>query len=177
VARIEGALADARLADGARVRVTVDRRDDVTPGAKFAHWELRGVPFRIEIGPRDVAADQAVLVRRLDRVKDNVALDALANELPGRLERYQDELFHRAVAFRDANTHRVDSYDEFKTTLEEQGGFLLGHWCGDDACERQINEETGATIRIVPMDGEQEEGRCLIDGGRSTQRVVFARAY
>jgi prolyl-tRNA synthetase len=162
---------------GRAVRLHVDGRDDVTPGAKFAHWELRGVPFRIEIGPRDVAAEQAVLVRRVDRAKETVPLAALAAELPGRLDRYQDELFARALAFRDENTHRVDSYAQFKSVLEEQGGFLLAHWCESEACERQVNEETGATIRVVPLDGEAEEGVCLIDGGRSTQRVVFARAY
>ena len=184
VGRIEGEFAEgagARMDDGERVRVHVDRRDDVTPGAKYAHWELRGVPLRIEVGPRDVAADQAVVVRRLDRAKETVSFGALVSELPRRLEHYQRELFDRAVAFRDANTHRVDSYDEFKSTLDEQGGFLLGHWCGDAACEKQINEETGATIRIVPfegaVEGTMEEGRCLIDGGRSSQRVVFARAY
>jgi prolyl-tRNA synthetase len=182
VTRIEKAFADGvRMDDGHRVRVHVDRRDDVTPGAKYSHWELRGVPFRIEVGPRDVAADQAVLVRRLDRGKETVSFGALVSEVPRRLERYQRELFERAVAFRDANTHRVDSYDEFKSTLDEQGGFLLGHWCGDPACEKQINDETGATIRIVPfegaVEGTMEEGACLIDGGRSSQRVVFARAY
>ena len=164
-------------AESRAVRLHVDRRDEVTPGAKFAHWELRGVPFRIEIGPRDVAADQAVLVRRIDRGKEVVPLAELAAGLPARLTAYQAELYQRAVDFREENTHRVDDYEQFKATLEEQGGFLMAHWCGSEACERQINEETGATIRVVPLDGEAEEGVCLIDGGASHQRVVFARAY
>jgi len=178
IEHLESLLAgDAGSQAGRAVRVHVDRRDDVTPGAKFAHWELRGVPFRIEIGPRDVAAEQAILVRRVDRAKETVPLAALAAELPARLERYQADLFQRALTFRDENTHRVDDYDSFKAVLDEQGGFLLAHWCESEACERQISQETGATIRVVPLDGEAEEGICLIDGGRSTQRVVFARAY
>jgi prolyl-tRNA synthetase len=175
IERLQGLLASD--AEGRAVRVHVDRRDEVTPGAKFAHWELRGVPFRIEIGPRDVAADQAVLVRRSDRSKEIVSLAELAAGLQARLTAYQADLYQRAVDFREANTHRVDDYEEFKATLEEQGGFLMAHWCGSEACERQINEETGATIRVVPLDAEPEEGVCLIDGGASHQRVVFARAY
>jgi prolyl-tRNA synthetase len=175
IERLQGLLASD--AEGRAVRVHVDRRDEVTPGAKFAHWELRGVPFRIEIGPRDVAADQAVLVRRSDRSKEIVSLAELAAGLQARLTAYQADLYQRAVDFREANTHRVDDYEEFKATLEEQGGFLMAHWCGSEACERQINEETGATIRVVPLDAEPEEGVCLIDGGAAHQRVVFARAY
>jgi prolyl-tRNA synthetase len=175
IERLQGLLAGE--AEGRAVRLHVDRRDEVTPGAKFAHWELRGVPFRIEIGPRDVAADQAVLVRRIDRAKEVVPLAELAAGLPARLTAYQAELYQRAVAFRAENTHRVDDYAQFKAVLEEEGGFLMAHWCGSEACERQINEETGATIRVVPLDAETEEGVCLIDGGASHQRVVFARAY
>lgn len=175
IERLQGLLSGD--AAGRAVRLHVDRRDDVTPGAKFAHWELRGVPLRIEIGPRDVAAEQAVVVRRIERAKEVVPLAALVAGLPERLARYQDDLYQRALAFREENTHRVDDYDAFKAVLEESGGFLLAHWCGSEACERQINEETGATIRVIPMDGEREEGRCLIDGGRSEQRVFFAKAY
>jgi prolyl-tRNA synthetase len=175
IERLQGLLAGE--VEGRAVRLHVDRRDEVTPGAKFAHWELRGVPFRIEIGPRDVAADQAVLVRRIDRSKEVVPLAELAAGLPARLTAYQAELYQRAVAFRAENTHRVDDYAQFKAVLEDEGGFLMAHWCGSEACERQINEETGATIRVVPLDAEAEEGVCLIDGGASHQRVVFARAY
>ena len=178
VDRVRASLADgARTADGGRIRLWIDARDDVTPGAKFAHWELRGVPFRIEIGPRDVAAQHVVLVRRTDRSKEAVPLAGLAAELPARLDRYQADLFQRAVAFREEHTHRIEDYEAFKSTIEDEGGFLLAHWCESEACERQINEETGATIRIVPLDGEREEGVCLIDGAPSHQRVVFARAY
>ena len=161
---------------GHAVRLEVDWRD-VSPGFKFNHWELRGVPFRLEIGPRDVAAEQAVLVKRVDRGKEALPLAALAGELAGRLDRYHDELFRRALDFREANTRRIDTYAEFRATLEEHGGFILAPWCGNGACERQISEETGATIRVIPTDAPAEPGACLIDGRPSDRRALFARAY
>ena len=161
---------------GQAVRLEVDWRD-VSPGFKFNHWELRGVPFRLEIGPRDVAAEQAVLVKRVDRSKEAVPLAALVGELAGRLDGYQAELFGRALDFREANTRRVDTYAEFRATLEEYGGFILAPWCGNGACERQISEETGATIRVIPTDAPAEPGACLIDGRPSDRRALFARAY
>jgi prolyl-tRNA synthetase len=158
------------------VRLKADWREE-SPGFKFNHWELRGVPYRLEIGPRDVAAGQGVLVRRVDRQKEPIALDALAADLPRRLADYQQLLFQRALDFRAENTHLADGYDEFKAILEKEGGFIMAHWCGDAACEKQINADTGASIRVIPFDALQEEGACLIDGGKSTQRVLFARAY
>lgn len=175
IAPLEAALAGVSTVSGP-LRVKVDWREE-SPGFKFNHWELRGVPFRLEIGPRDVAAGQAVLVKRVDRSKETISLDALADELPGRLVAYQQELFDRAVAFREENTHRVDTYDAFKSTLESQRGFLMAPWCGKDACERQISAETGATIRVIPFDSPDEAGTCLIDAAPSARRVVFAVAY
>jgi len=172
---LERHLAEVTTASGP-LRWQVDRREE-SPGFKFNHWELRGVPFRLEIGPRDVSAGQAVLVRRLDRAKETLSLDRIASELPARLLSCQADLYWRAVEFRDANSHVVDDYETFKSTLNDQGGFLYAHWCGQASCERQVNEETGATIRVIPFDGEPEAGRCLIDGRPSAQRVVFARAY
>ena len=157
------------------LRWQVDRREE-SPGFKFNHWELRGVPLRLEIGPRDVAAEQAVLVRRLDRAKETLSLNAIGGQLAGRLAGYQQEVFQRAIAFRAANSHEVDDYDTFKATVEERGGFLYAHWCGDSTCERQINEETGATIRVIPFESSGGPGKCLIDGRPSSQRVLFARA-
>jgi len=161
---------------GRAVRVKVDWREE-SPGFKYSHWELRGVPFRIEIGPRDVAAGQAVLVRRVDRAKEILPISTIVEELPSRLAAYQDHLFQRALEFRAANSHEVDGYEEFKAVLEERGGFLWAHWCGDDACEKQIAAETGATLRVIPFDGPADSGTCLIDGRPSERRVVFARAY
>jgi prolyl-tRNA synthetase len=175
IARIEAAFADVRTASGP-LRWKVDWREE-SPGFKYNHWELRGVPYRLEIGPRDVAAGQAVLVRRLDRAKEALPIEALAAEVPLRLAAYQAALFQRALDFRTANTHHVETYDAFKRVLEESGGFLMAPWCGDAACERQINEETGATIRVVPFDAPAEPGKCLIDGRPSERRALFARAY
>ncbi len=158
------------------LRLQVDDRDE-TPGFKYNHWELRGVPFRLEVGPRDVAAGTAVLVSRVDRGKESVPLASLAAELPGRLVAYQAGLLARARAFRDANTHRVDTYRDLRSTLEEEGGFLLAPWCGEEACERQVNQETGATIRVIPFDEPDEAGRCVVDGRPSAKRALFARAY
>jgi prolyl-tRNA synthetase len=175
VERLQRSLEGVQTASGP-LRVQVDWRDE-SPGFKFNHWELRGVPLRLEIGPRDVAASQAVLVKRVDREKETIGLDAVAAELPKRLADYQGQLFARALDFRAANTHHVDDYEAFKSTLDEKGGFLMAHWCGDGDCEKQINAETSATIRVVPFAAPREDGRCVRDGRPSQQRVVFARAY
>ncbi|CAN5605734.1 proline--tRNA ligase [soil metagenome] len=175
IERLEASFADVQTASDA-LRWKVDWREE-SPGFKFNHWELRGVPFRLEIGPRDVAAGQGVLVRRVDRDKETLPLDALAAEMPARLASYQSMLFQRAVDFRAANTHFADGYDEFKAVLEKEGGFLMAHWCGDGECEKRVAAETGATIRVVPFDAPAEEGRCVHDGRPSERRVVFARAY
>jgi prolyl-tRNA synthetase len=175
IERIERSLSDVQTASGP-LRTKTDWREE-SPGYKYNHWELRGVPFRLEIGPRDVAGGQAVLVRRVDRHKETVLLDSLATELPRRLVDYQAQLYQRAVDFRAANTHAVDSYDDFRSTLDERGGFLMAHWCGDGTCEKQINAETGASIRVIPFDAPDERGKCLIDGRDSQRRVLFARAY
>ncbi len=172
---LQAALEGVATASGP-LRLKVDWREE-SPGFKFNHWELRGVPFRLEVGPRDVAAGQGVLVRRVDRAKEALAFSALPAELPARLAAYQVALFQRALDFREQHTHRVDTYDDFKAALEEPGGFLLAPWCGEATCERQINEETGATIRVIPFDAPDEPGSCLVDGRPSPRRVLFARAY
>jgi len=172
---LEPLLRDVTTASGP-LRYTVDWREE-SPGFKYNHWELRGVPLRLEIGPRDVAAGQAVLVRRLDRAKESLPMSALGEQLPLRLAAYQAELFRRALDFRADNTHHVDTYDEFKRVLEEKGGFLMAPWCGDAGCEKQINTDTGATTRVVPFDSPDEAGYCLVDGRPSERRVLFARAY
>ncbi len=175
IERLEGSLATVQTVSGP-LRHKVDWRDE-SPGYKFNHWELRGVPLRIEIGPRDVAAGQAVIVRRIDRVKESIALDAVPTDLPGRLAAYQAEVFQRALDFRTANTHHVDTYDDFKAVVEGQGGFLMAPWCGSAECEQQVNTDTGATIRCIPFNSPDERGACLVDGKPSERRVLFARAY
>jgi prolyl-tRNA synthetase len=172
---LEKALAEVPTKSGP-LRWKVDWTDQ-SPGFKFNHWELRGVPYRLEIGPRDVTAGQGVLVRRVDRDKQTVGLSGLPAELPQRLADYQDMLFQRALDFRSANTHLADSYDEFKAVLDKEGGFIMAHWCGSAACEKQVNADTGATIRVIPFDAPAESGNCLVDGQPSDKRVLFARAY
>ncbi len=175
VETLEKSLADVQTASGP-LRFKTDWRDE-KPGFKYSHWELRGVPFRLEIGPRDVAAGQGVLVRRVDRDKQPMSLAGLAAELPNLLTDYQARLFQRALDFRAANTHFADTYDEFKAVLDKEGGFLMAPWCGDGACEKQIGAETGASIRVIPFDSPDEAGKCMIDGKPSERRVLFARAY
>ncbi len=175
VESVEKSLAGVATVSGP-LRVKTDWREE-SPGFKFNDWELRGVPFRLEIGPRDVAAGQGVLVRRVDREKSTLSLAALADELPRRLVDYQEHLFQRALAFRAEHTHLADGYDEFKAVLDREGGFVMAHWCGNGDCEKQVSAETGATIRVIPFDAADETGKCLIDGRSSSRRVVFARAY
>jgi prolyl-tRNA synthetase len=172
---LERALTDVTTVSGP-LRWTTDWREE-SPGFKFNHWELRGVPLRLEVGPRDVAAGAGVIVRRLDREKETVPLGAIAGELAGRLAACQQAVFQRALDFRDANTHHVDGWDDFVSVLADRGGFVWAHWCGSAACERTVNAETGATIRNIPFDEPGGSGRCVVDGEPSTQRVVFAKAY
>jgi prolyl-tRNA synthetase len=175
IERLQAALADVQTVSGP-LRLKVDWREE-TPGYKYNHWELRGVPFRLEIGPRDVASEQAMLVRRLDRAKEALPLASLPEELPRRLEAYQAELFERAREFQVQNTHRADSLGEMSEVLDASGGFVLAPWCGAAECERAVSAENGATIRVIPFDSPDEPGACVVDGAASERRVLFARAY
>ncbi len=167
----------ARLRDKG-LAVELDDRDNLSPGFKFNEWELLGVPLRIELGPKDLEKGSVVCVRRLDRKKTFVPLEALEDRVPELLEELQRELLEAARARRDAATSRVDSYDEFKHKLDEPGGFVLAHWGGDAETERLIKEETGATIRCIPLEAPEEPPQpCIRGKGTSTRRVYFARAY
>jgi prolyl-tRNA synthetase len=158
------------------VRVEVDWSDN-RPGWKFNEWELRGVPIRLEIGPRDVKQGQVTVVRRDTREKQGVALGALPETLTTLLATIQADLFRRAVEFREANTHTVDDYDTFKRQLETRPGFLRARWCGRGECEARIKEETRATIRNLPLDETDDAGPCLACGSPAPRRALFARAY
>ncbi len=175
IERLEATLANVPTASGP-LRLKVDWREE-TPGYKYNHWELRGVPFRLEIGPRDVAAESAMLVRRLDRAKEPVLMASLAVELPKRLAAYQAEIFARAKAFQVENTHTADTLDEMTEILEGQGGFIMAPWCGSAECEKAVSAANGATIRVIPFDSPDEAGACVIDGAASERRVLFARSY
>ncbi len=169
---------DVRRALGDGLRVEVDDREDITPGWKFNHWEMKGAPLRIEIGPRDVEQGQVVLARR-DRPgregKAFVALDGLARQVPALLEEIQAGLLARARDFLEENTAQPGSYDEFKGALTD--GFARAYWCGDADCEARIQEETQATTRCIPLDQPQEVGRCILCGEPAEEVAIFARAY
>ena len=161
-----------------KVRVKVDTSEN-TPGWKFNEWELRGVPVRMEIGPRDVQSNSVMLVRRDNRVKESVPVEALESRLPALLEEVQKALFERAKEFRDRNTHYTDSYEEFKRIIAEERGFVRVKWAEDSAAELAIKEETKATLRVIPFDQPAGgvKGNCFYTGKPATCEAIFARAY
>ena len=161
----------------AGVRVKLDARDSQRPGWKFTQYEIEGVPVRIALGPRDLENGSVEIARRDTREKEIVPRDGLAEHVGTLLTDIQQNLFETALAFRNEHTFRVDSYDDFKETLDSKGGFILAHWDGSAETEAQIKEETKATIRCIPIVGESEDGVDMISGKPSRKRVVFGRAY
>jgi prolyl-tRNA synthetase len=162
---------------GAGVRVHLDARDTQQTGFKYSDWEMRGVPLRLELGPKDIEKDQCVLVRRDTREKLFVPLAGLAAAVPPLLETMQSDLLARARRFVADNTTRVASYDEFKQVMETKRGFLIAGWCGDAACEAKVKEETKATIRVMTDEGATTTGACIRCGKPSPREVHFAQAY
>ena len=158
------------------VRYEFDDRETYTPGWKFNEWEQKGVPLRIEIGPREVEKKQVVLARRDTGERSTTPVEGLKERIEASLEEVQKNLYARALAFREENSYQVDDYEEFKRILEGPGGFLWAHWCGSAECEAKIKEETKATLRAIPLQGKRR-GRCIRCGDDSVQRVVFAKAY
>jgi prolyl-tRNA synthetase len=161
---------------GARFRVEADWSDK-SPGWKFNEWEMRGVPVRVEIGPRDVKNGQAVVVRRDTREKTVVALEQLADTIEAQLEAVHAGLYQRAQADRDSRTSEASSLDELGRVLKQRPGFVRAHWCGTAECEAAVKAETGATIRCIPFDEPEADGACIVDGRPSRKRVLFARSY
>ena len=157
--------------------IHVDDRDNVSPGWKFNQWEQRGVPIRIELGPRDIENEQVVLVRRDTGEKLPTPRADVRATVARLLEEIQAGLFERAKAYRDEFTFQVDDEGEFRAKLEDPGGFLMAHHCGQTACEEKIQNETKATIRCIPLDAEHEDGTCPFCGGKSDKRVIFSKAY
>jgi prolyl-tRNA synthetase len=176
-AKVEAAVTriTARLAPATRVRV--DWRDDRSPGFKFNEWELKGVPLRLEIGPHDVAADQAVVVRRDTREKASVPIADLAPTIETLLANIQEALFRSAKRMLAEHTAEVETYADLAERAAANAGWSLAHWCVDAACEARVKTETKATIRCIPRDLPPESGHCIVCGGASEQRVIFARAY
>jgi len=166
-----------RELDGAGVRAEADWSDK-RPGWKFNEWELKGVPVRLEVGPRDLKNDQVTLVRRDTRAKEQVGLAGASERVQALLGEVQGGLFERARAFRDANTHTVEDYETFKSVMENQRGFIRAFWCGSSECEGRIKDETRATIRVIPEDAEAEgSGACVHCGRPASTRVLFAQSY
>jgi prolyl-tRNA synthetase len=159
------------------IRVKYDNDDTTRPGWKFAEYELRGVPVRIALGARDLENKQAEVARRDTKEKASYLMDGLADKIGSLLEDIQASMFAKAKAYRDEHITKADNWDEFVKLLDEKGGFIAAHWDGTGETEDKIKELTKATIRCVPLDNEQEEGKCILTGKASGQRVLFARAY
>jgi len=160
---------------GYTVKFDVD--DQKRPGWKFAEYEAKGVPVRVAIGPRDLENNQAEVARRDTQEKQSVSLDNISEFIKTLLDDIQNNLFQKALDYRSENIQKVDTYDEFKTKLESDGGFFLAHWDGTAETEELIQQETKATIRCLPLDDDGEEGMCMVTGKPSKQRVIFAKAY
>ena len=159
------------------VRVKFDKRDTHKPGWKFNEYELKGVPLRIAIGPKDLEKGTVEMARRDTLTKEIVETTAVVARVEGLLEEIQDNLFTKAINYRTAHTTQVSSYDEFKKVLNEKGGFISAHWDGTSATEEKIKKETKATIRCIPLDTDNEGGTCIVTGKVSARKVLFAKAY
>ncbi len=159
------------------ISVKFDTKEGNTPGWKFAEYELKGVPVRIAIGPRDLENGTVELARRDTKEKKTLPLAGLDGYIAALLDEMQNSIFEKAQTLRQNLTTRVDSYDEFKQVLDGKTGFILAHWDGTPETEERIKQETKATIRCIPLDAEPEAGKCMVTGKPSAQRVLFARAY
>ena len=159
------------------VRVQYDSDTQTRPGFKFAEHELRGVPIRIAVGPRDLEQNQVEVARRDTREKRFVKIEDLSVEIPKSLADIQLTMFNKAKQYRDEHITQVDTMDEFVKVLDEKGGFVLAHWDGTVETEEKIKELTKATARCIPLDGEKEPGLCVLTGNPSAQRILFARSY
>ncbi|WP_066832918.1 proline--tRNA ligase [Rufibacter ruber] len=173
----EKVLALKKQLEAKGISVKYDDRDTERPGFKFAEWELKGVPVRIAIGGRDLENGTAEVARRDTKEKSSQQFDELVNLVPALLDEIQENVFQKALAFREANTTKVDSYEEFKRILDEKPGFVLAHWDGTPETEERIKEETKATIRCIALDSPEEDGVDMVTGQPSKRRVYFARAY
>ena len=159
------------------ISVKYDNRTTKRPGAKFAQYELQGVPLRIAIGPNDLENGTVELARRDTLSKETIDLEELQSKVTQLIAEIQDALYVKALKFRDQHITLVDDFEAFKATLETKGGFVSAHWDGSEETEQKIKELTKASIRCIPMDASQEEGKCIFSGAPSKQRVLFAKAY
>jgi prolyl-tRNA synthetase len=159
------------------IRVKYDDRDTQRPGWKFNEYEFKGVPVRLAIGERDLQNGTVEVARRDTKEKKSYSLDGIEANIVSLLDEIQENLFKKASDYRESNSHRIDDYEEFKKQLDGTGGFIYAHWDGTPETEQRIKEETKATIRCIPVNNKEEEGKCILTGKPSKQRVIFARAY
>jgi len=159
------------------VSVKFDNRTTQKPGFKFAEWELKGVPVRIAIGPKDLENGTFEIARRDTATKEVVSKDGIATYISDLLEQIQKDLFNTALEYRNSHITKVENFEEFKSVLNDKGGFVSAHWDGTAATEERIQELTKATIRCIPLDAIEEAGTCVFTGNPSTKRVLFAKAY
>lgn len=159
------------------LRVKFDNRDTHKPGWKFNEYELKGVPVRIAIGPKDVEKGTVEIARRDTLEKDFIKTEEVVDRIVSLMDEIQVNLYKKAANFRSKNTTTVDSYDEFKEVLNSKGGFILAHWDGTAATEERVKNETKATIRCIPLDDDTDAGSCMVTGKPSARKVLFARAY
>ena len=170
----EGLMKDLRAAG---VTVKFDKRDTYKPGWKFNQYELQGVPVRIAIGPKDLEKGSVEVARRDTLTKQFMQQDEVATAIPALLDEIQVSLFEKALSFREENSQTADTWEEFKALMKGNPGFVYAHWDGTTETEDKIKDLTKATIRCIPLNNNQEEGKCILTGNPSTQRVVFAKAY
>ena len=159
------------------IRVKYDNSDNSRPGWKFAEHELKGVPVRIAMGLRDMENNVVEVARRDTKEKNSMPMEGLADNIVKLLDEIQQNMYNKALAFRTEKMTNADSWDDFVKLLDEKGGFIAAHWDGTAETEEKIKDQTKATIRCIPMNNKQEEGKCILSGKPSTQRVLFARAY
>jgi prolyl-tRNA synthetase len=159
------------------IRVKYDNSDNSRPGWKFAQYELQGVPIRLAMGMRDMENQVVELARRDTKEKSSMPLEGLAAAVAKLLEEIQQNMYNKALAFRTEKTTEANSWDEFVKLLDEKAGFISAHWDGTAETEEKIKDLTKATIRCIPINNKQEEGKCILTGNPSVQRVLFARAY
>lgn len=159
------------------ISVKFDNRDTQSPGWKFAEYELKGVPVRIAIGPRDLENNTCEIARRDTKEKKSIAIDGLVDYIEGLLKDIQINIYQKALTFKIQNTIEVDTWEEFKTAIETKGGFISAHWDGTTETEEKIKEATKATIRCIPLNNKQELGKCIFSGNPSKERVIFALNY
>jgi len=167
---IEKALLDKKI------RVHLDKRNELTPGFKFHDWELKGIPLRIEIGPKDIEKQKVVIATRHNHEKTDLAIDKISDNIKAILQKIQKEMFDAAKKILQDQSILIENYTKFKEELEK-GGFIYAPWCGDENCEEKIKDETGAEIRVIPFDDKNSKQKCIICGNVSTSTPIFARGY